>query len=150
MNLTIDKFKCSWISCRIMCWMCFCFLAPLSSSSQNPKLPRYSCFTEQIHPRLWVLQYERRPDTAGIIMQKGEYHPLSICLFGIMHYDHFKETGDSNSYKNVIAQFRYFKQKGRLDVSYDGKWIGLPYRYKYTDMKVPWYSGMTQGVAIRS
>ncbi|MFN8393562.1 MAG: D-glucuronyl C5-epimerase family protein [Bacteroidia bacterium] len=116
--------------------------------SQHPKLPRYSCFTEQIDPRLWLLQYERRPDTAGIIMQKGEYHPLSICLFGIMHYDRFKETADSNSYKNVIAQFQYFLQKGRLEYSLDGKRIGLPYRYNYKDMKAPWYSGMTQGVAL--
>lgn len=133
---------------KIVLWLGLWIAAIGLLPAQHPTLPRYSCFTEQIDPRLWMLQYERKPDTAGIVMQKGEYHPLSICLFGIMHYDRFKQTGDSNSYRNVIAQYKYFKQKSRLEYSPDGKRIGLPYRYNYKDMKAPWYSGMTQGVAL--
>lgn len=91
-------------------------------------------------------QYERAFDTNGVIVQKKEYHALTISFYGIMNYDAFKETGDSLYYKRVVNQYKYFLDTSKL-VFFDDQSVGLPYRFAFKGLKAPWYSGMTQGVA---
>lgn len=101
----------------------------------------------QFSPKLYILQFERTFDAAGIVTQKKEYHPLTISFYGIMNYDAFKTTGDSSYYKHVVNQFNYFKDTSKLIFSDNGTCVGLPYRFNYKGLKAPWFSGMTQGVA---
>ncbi|MDH4473970.1 MAG: D-glucuronyl C5-epimerase family protein [Fluviicola sp.] len=91
-------------------------------------------------------QYERTFDTNGIIVQKKEYHALTIGFYGIMNYDAFKQTGDSLYYRRVINQYNYFKDTSKL-IFFNDQSLGLPYRFEFKGLKEPWYSGMTQGVA---
>ena len=111
-------------------------------------LPRYTCVTKQINPDLWINEFKRGLDTAGILTQDNEYHPLSISIFGILHYEHFLETGDSISRQHVINQYKYFLRTPNFIYTADSLGIGLPYLKVFKDLKPPWYSGMTQGVAM--
>lgn len=93
-------------------------------------------------------QYNRALDTKGIITQKKEYHALTISVYGIMNYEAFRETGDSVYYQRVLNQYTYFSDSSRLMFFDNGTTIGLPYHFNFHSMKAPWFSGMTQGVAV--
>ncbi|MCU0435669.1 MAG: D-glucuronyl C5-epimerase family protein [Bacteroidia bacterium] len=92
--------------------------------------------------------YNREFDSTGILKQKKEYHALSIAIWGIMNYHDYRETGNVKSRQHVINQYRYFNDTSFVHISKDGVYMGLPYKFKFHDLKVPWYSGMTQGVAL--
>lgn len=64
-----------------------------------------------------------------------------------MCYDTYLETKDVTYLKAVEDQFKYFKDSSKLDVLFDGKGIGLPYKFRFHDLTPPWYSGLTQGIA---
>ena len=90
---------------------------------------------------------QRAFDSEGIITQKGEYHALTISVYGTMCADEFKKNGDSVYYHRVINQGKYFTDTTKLIFLDNGNSIGLPYLVNYKEMKAPWYSGLTQGVA---
>ncbi|TND10535.1 MAG: D-glucuronyl C5-epimerase [Bacteroidetes bacterium] len=93
-------------------------------------------------------QFDREFDPRGIVLQKKEYQPLSIAFYGIMNYDLYKETGDRVYYNHIINQYKFFCDTSGFDLIDGGKGMGLPYNKDFKDIKAPWYSGMTQGVAI--
>jgi hypothetical protein len=93
-------------------------------------------------------QYERKFDSKGIVLQKQEYHALSIAFYGIMAYDEFQRTKDSVYYHQAIAQYAYFCDTSKVKLFNNDSEMGLPYNFKFHDLNPPWYSGMTQGAAI--
>lgn len=95
----------------------------------------------------YIKQYERNFDTNGIITQKKEYHALTICIYGIMNFDAFQETGDSIYYKRIVNQYKYFIDTSKLVFYDEHQRAGLPYNFAFKGLKAPWFSGMTQGVA---
>jgi heparosan-N-sulfate-glucuronate 5-epimerase len=125
--------------------VCLFFLGAFACAQT---LPRYTCLTKQFHTQKWMLQYSRLLDLDGVIMQKMEHHPLSIAFFGIMNYEDYLRTGDTIAYWHVRNQFKYFADTSHMDYTEDGLGAGLPYLKDHRDLKAPWYSGMTQGVAI--
>jgi hypothetical protein len=114
----------------------------------SQQLPRYSCLTQHIDSRKWLTQFDRKLDDEGILTQQGSYHALSISIFGILRYQDFLDTGDSACFRNVVDQYAYFCDTSRVDLTADGKGLGLPYLNPAYDMKPVWYSGMTQGTAL--
>ena len=103
---------------------------------------------DHVDKNLWINENDRSFDANGIVIQKKSYHALSIAGFGIMNYEDFVVSGDSSSYKNVINQYKYFCDSTKVVYTDNYKGMGLPYKFIFFDMKPPWYSGMTQGVAI--
>ncbi len=87
-------------------------------------------------------------DKNGVILSKKKYHPLSVAVYGVLSYYNFKESNDSSYYFKSIDQVKYFKDSTKVNLLFDGKGIGLPYKVNFWDLKAPWYSGMTQGYAI--
>lgn len=112
------------------------------------ELPRYSCVSKQFNSSQWMNQYQRKYDAKGVVTQKGQYHPLSIAFYGIMNYDDYLLSKDTTAYRHILNQFRYFLSDSNLTWIDERKGAGLPYRTNFKDLKAPWYSGMTQGVAI--
>lgn len=108
----------------------------------------YEMFSNHFDHVKYTQQYNRSFDTDKIILQNNEYHPLTIAIYGILNYEEFVKSGDTTCYQNVMHQMKYFRDTSRLHFKYDGKGVGLPYHFKFHDLKPPWYSGMTQGVAI--
>jgi hypothetical protein len=109
---------------------------------------RYISSVDHVDQNLWVTLYERNFDSSGIITQKKEYHALTIAGFGIMSYENFITTGDSVYYKHAVNQYKYFCDSSKINYIDNFSGMGLPYKFKFHDLKPPWYSGMTQGVAI--
>ena len=93
-------------------------------------------------------QYSRTFDAKGVIMQKNQYHALTISIYGIMSYDEFIRTGDSTYYRHVVNQYKYFQDTTNLMYSDNRNCVGLPYRFAFKGLRPPWYSGMTQGTAV--
>ncbi len=119
-----------------------------SSNISGQEVFKYISSVDHIDQKLWLKQYDRAFDPTGIVIQKNEYHALSIAGFGIMSYENFIISGDSVYYKHAINQYKYFCDSSKVDYIDGFKGMGLPYHFKFTDLKAPWYSGMTQGVAI--
>lgn len=109
---------------------------------------RYHSSADHIDMNKWIPQQNRSFDSEGIVNQNNEYHALTIAGLGILGYEDFIVTGDSVSFKHVINQYKYFCDSSRVDFIDDFKGMGLPYKFKFYDLKPPWYSGMTQGVAV--
>jgi len=110
------------------------------------ELMRYTCQADRVD----ITEFEstRTFDSKGVIQSAKKYHPLSIARFGILAYYQYLETLDSAYYYKCINQIHYFTDSTRVNLILDGKGIGLPYNFKFWDLKAPWYSGMTQGFAI--
>lgn len=87
-------------------------------------------------------------DPKGIIKSNNEYHPLTLSMYGILNYYHFKQTGDSIYYKRHISQSNYFKNKDLLEYKLNNKGIALPYPFDFHELNKGWFSGMTQGTAL--
>jgi hypothetical protein len=126
-------------------YVIFFLLIQLTALSQ--KLTQYESFAHFDIDR-YLQQYSRELDSEGIVIQKKEYHALTISIYGIMNYDAFVETGDSCYYRHAINQFKYFKDSSKLIFSDNNRSAGLPYNFDFKDMKAPWVSGMTQGTAV--
>ena len=120
----------------------------LSGVVSSQELQRYRMYSDHFDVEKYTKQYNRAFDSAGVITQKGEYHALTISLYGIMCYDKFLETGDSSFYEKVQNQYKYFSDTSNFDFAFDGKGVGLPYEFKFHELKPPWYSGLTQGIAV--
>jgi hypothetical protein len=112
------------------------------------KIQPYTSLSDHFAISDWMKQYNRKFDQQGIVLQKEEYHALSIAVYGIMAYDEFKRSNDSIYYKHILNQYKYFCDTSKVNIFNDGKEMGLPYNFKFHDLVAPWYSGMTQGVAI--
>jgi len=112
------------------------------------ELPKYTAFSNHINIKKWLQRKQRIVDSEGILMQTKKYHALTISVYGIISYYEFLETKDSTHYNNVINQYKYFCDTSKLHFIDDNKGVGLPYTFNFHDLKAPWYSGMTQGVAI--
>ncbi len=110
------------------------------------ELMRYTCQVDRVD----IVEFEssRSFDKNGIILSAKKYHPLSIATYGILTYYKYLETLDSTYYSKCINQMNYFKDTTKVNLMFNGKGIGLPYNFKFWDLKAPWYSGMTQGFAL--
>lgn len=108
----------------------------------------YISTTRFIDTERWLQDAKRGFDDGGILLQGGEYIPLSICFYGIMRYEEFLQGGDSAHYRAVVNQYQYFTRPGLTMSRFGGAGIGLPYHADFKDMRAPWFSGMAQGVAI--
>jgi hypothetical protein len=108
----------------------------------------YLCITRHYASEKWLQQYKREIDSAGVLVQDKQYHALSIGFWGIMNYHDFKRSGNKKSREQVINQYKYFCDTSKVKISADEKYMGLPYKFKFSDLTAPWYSGMTQGVAL--
>lgn len=117
-------------------------------NSWTQSITRYEMYSNHVQLDKYTSQYKRAFDDKGIITQKNQYHPLTIAFYGILSYDQFKVTGDSSYYYKVIDQAKYFDDSSKFDFKFNGKGIGLPYKFKFHDLKPTWYSGMSQGVAL--
>ena len=105
----------------------------------------YTCLTDRV--TISGFRKMRIFDKEGIMKTKKVYNPLVIAQYGILAYYSFIETRDSSYYFECINQVKFFKDTSKVDAIINDKGIGLPYDFKYKDMKAPWYSGMTQGYA---
>ena len=105
----------------------------------------YTCLTDRV--TISGFRKMRTFDKEGIMKTKKVYNPLVIAQYGILAYYSFIETRDSSYYFECINQVKFFKDTSKVDAIINDKGIGLPYDFKYKDMKAPWYSGMTQGYA---
>lgn len=120
----------------------------LMPSAFCQKLDRYEMYSDHFDIDMYAAAFNRSFDSTGIILQKGQYHPLTISIYGVLNYDKFIETGDSLFYQRIVNQFKYFNDSSRWDVAFDDKGIGLPYHFKFHDLKPKWYSGLSQGMAV--
>lgn len=127
--------------------ICLYFFSSSHFAGVPRELPEYRSFSHYDVAR-YPFQYKRGFDKEGIIIQNNEYHALTISIYGIMNYDAFIRTGDSVYYLRVLNQFRYFRDSTKLIYSDNNKSAGLPYNFDFVGMKAPWFSGMTQGVAV--
>ncbi|MCA6361571.1 MAG: hypothetical protein IM638_00905 [Bacteroidetes bacterium] len=113
-----------------------------------PKPKNYSCITAHFNTTQWLGMHNRAIDSTGILTQNKQYHALSIAIWGIMNYHEYQATANKDARAQVINQYRYFCDTALVEISKDRKYMGLPYRFKFHDLNAPWYSGMTQGVAL--
>ena len=130
---------------RVFLFLVILSLAPFVSCQD---IDRYEMYSDHFDIDNYAAAYNRSFDSTGIILQKGQYHPLTISIYGVLNYDKFIETGDSLFYQRIINQFKYFNDSSRWDVAFDDKGIGLPYHFKFHDLKPKWYSGLSQGMAV--
>ncbi len=133
---------------RITVIILFVLILAFSNLLSGQEVFKYITNADHVDQVLWLNQHERAFDSAGIVTQKKQYHALSIAGFGIMSYENFIISGDSVYYNHAINQYKYFCDSSKVDYIDNFKGMGLPYRFKFYDLKSPWYSGMTQGVAI--
>jgi hypothetical protein len=127
-------------------YIVFLFFLFLINKGFAGKLFRYTSEADRV--QIEAFESSKTFDKNGIILSDKKYHPLSIAKYGLLAYYKFKETGDSTYYIKCENQVNYFKNPSQVHVMFEGKGIGLPYNYKFWDLKSPWYSGMTQGFAI--
>ena len=113
---------------------------------QSQTLLHYTSIVDRIN--IAGVESSKAFDKNGVVVSAKQYHPLAIAQFGILAYYYFEATKDSSYYYKCVNQFIYFKDSTKVNSLFDGKGIGLPYNFKFWDLKVPWYSGMTQGYAI--
>lgn len=116
--------------------------------SNGQQLNRYEMYSDHFDIEGYTKQYQRSFDSAGIIKQKNEYHALTISLYGIMCYDEYIKTGNEHYREQCENQFKYFRDTSKYDYLFGGKGVGLPYEFKFHDLTPPWYSGLTQGIAV--
>jgi hypothetical protein len=126
----------------------FLLLCNITWAQTTPKPKNYGCITTHFNTSQWLEMHNRAIDSAGILTQNKQYHALSIAIWGIMNYHEYQETANRETRKQVINQYRYFCDTSLVEISKDKKYMGLPYNFKFHDLNAPWYSGMTQGVAL--
>lgn len=96
----------------------------------------------------YLHSFDRKFDSLGVITQQGAYHPLTVSFYGIMNYDYYKKTGNPLYLERFEKQYQFFKDTTRFHYFDNQQAIGLPYLKDMKALKAPWYSGMTQGVAV--
>lgn len=111
-------------------------------------LVRYSVLLDRNDVQLWEVDTSRSFDAEGIILNKGDYHPVGIVQYGMLCLDHFNLTGDSSYLKKSMNQAEYILSDKYTHQLHDGAAIGLPYNFEYKGLSPPWYSGMAQGLAV--
>ncbi len=109
---------------------------------------RYSCFADHFLYDKWLKDPKRSVAPEGYFRYDKRFHPLSVATGGILAYERFMETGDSAYFRTMQDQVRYLSDTARVDTAFGGKGLGIPYDWAYGQLKAPWYSGMTQGVAL--
>lgn len=117
-------------------------------TSQAQQLPRYSSMLNRVDMDVWLEEGQRSFDSSGILTQNDEYHPVSICQFGLMALDRYQQTKDEEWLQAAENQVNHLTSQTKNDVLFDGLGLGLPYRFEYKGLEPPWYSGMAQGMAI--
>lgn len=112
------------------------------------ELPRYSCLLDRADVELWINDTLHEFDDKGILIQGSNYHPVSICQYGLLCLDKFERTNDKKWLENAKHQVGYFLDTALVDNLFEGNGIGLPYNFSFKDLNAPWYSGMAQGMAV--
>ncbi len=124
-----------------------CLIASATHGQSQAPL-RYSCFADHILYDKWVKDPKRSVAPEGYYQYEKRFHPLSVATGGILAYEQFMETGDSAYFRTMQDQVRYFSDTARVDSAFGGHGVGIPYDWAFGQLKAPWYSGMTQGVAL--
>lgn len=120
------------------------FYQPLSAQ----QFVRYSPLLDRNDVTIWEKDTARSFDPNGIILNKGEYHPVGIIQYGMLTLDQFQLTGDSSYYQKTVAQAEYLLGNDFVHPLASNAMAGIPYNFEYKGLKPPWYSGMAQGLAI--
>lgn len=119
------------------------------TSAQAQRLKRYVCLIDHLRTEAYEADNPLfTKDAQGIIQGKEGYHPVRICIYGILNYEAFRQTGDSVHYYRTVRQAQYFQNPDNFHLKFGGRGIAFPYLVDYKDLKTPWYSGMAQGMAI--
>jgi len=74
-----------------------------------------------------------------------QVNPLFPAYYGLVCFNHFFKTKDQQSRKAFFKQVEFLKEYGTLEKDQ----FSLPYPFDYPkfDLKAPWISGITQGLA---
>lgn len=125
-------------------------LALLSYTVKSQQLNNYSWVVDRVNIEAYDnpknTNYSK--DDEGVIKSNDVYHPLTVCIYGILNYHHFLKTKDSTYYHRVIEQTNYFRNNKHTQSRFNNQGIGLPYPFKFHDLDSGWFSGMTQGAAL--
>ena len=75
-----------------------------------------------------------------------KFNPVSILYYGLVGWNTYHIERSDNLRKELDSIFAFIKSYGEFK---DSAWI-LPYRFDYPrfDISAPWYSGITQGLAL--
>ncbi len=118
-------------------------------TAAQAQVPRpYTCFTEHIELDAWMRDPKRGLSPEGYFTDAKRYHPLTAATGGILAYERFVQTGDSSWFRLMRDQARYFLDTARVDTAFGGRGLGVAYDWPFGNHKAPWYSGMSQGVAM--
>lgn len=96
----------------------------------------------------YLHSFDRKFDSLGVITQQGAYHPLTVSFYGIINYEHYKKTGNPLYLERFEKQYQFFKDTTHFHYFDSNQTVAIPYLKDYKTLKAPWYSGMTQGVAV--
>ena len=116
--------------------------------SQAQNLARYSCIVDRVDIQAWELDSAKQFDEEGIIKLNNDYHPVTICYYGILCLGEYTSSGDKTYLKKAKNQIGYFKNDDLVRLMFNGKGVGLPYTFEYNGLEPPWYSGMAQGLGV--
>jgi len=124
------------------------FLLNICFGCFTQKLTEYITFSKHVDIEKYLSYNSRNFDPQGIILEKGKYHPLTISFYGIMACENYAKHKDSISYTRLKNQFNFFIDTTKIHLKNQNTEMGLPYNFNFSDLKAPWYSGMTQGAGI--
>ncbi|MBI1289534.1 MAG: hypothetical protein GC178_18355 [Flavobacteriales bacterium] len=127
----------------VVCWV---LLSGIHVFGQP--LARYSCVVDRLDIEGFENDTSKQFDARNIVQLEGNYHPVSICYYGILCLNEYEQTGNEEYLQKAKNQLSYFLDKNLVHELFDGKGIGLPYLTEHNDLQPPWYSGMAQGLGI--
>ncbi|MFZ5515219.1 MAG: D-glucuronyl C5-epimerase family protein [Candidatus Zhuqueibacterota bacterium] len=77
----------------------------------------------------------------------GSYNPITVCQYGLFHFNKFVDSGDSSARTTFLAQANWLIQSARPGANDSSVW---PYHFDlpFYNITAPWISGMAQGEAL--
>lgn len=95
----------------------------------------------------WEKDPNRKLDKDGIIMDKGNYHPVNLFQYAIYNFDKYRLTKDTACKTKFLNQAKFLFDTARYKTFDDGM-IGFPYNITFRDLKPTWYSALAQSEGI--
>jgi hypothetical protein len=111
-------------------------------------LERYSTLVDRIDLESWESSPDRSFDSDGFLLVDGEFFPTANMQYGIMCLNRFEETADSSYFFKATNQVSYLRSSEHSSQSLDGVGLGLTIPFDHKDVKAPWFSGLTQALAV--
>jgi len=77
----------------------------------------------------------------------GSYNPITVCQYGLFHFNKFADSGDPSARATFLAQADWLMQTAQPGANHSSVW---PYRFDlpFYNITAPWISGMAQGEAL--